>query len=150
MPKSRDFPPNPSPFDWIHPTNASVPATRSYSTACLSTLRPRHLTSISLSPHAKCQLPHKKNADSPFNRLPIGSPPFPMSTQALSSNLTTDPSFLCIFFAVLTTTACLISPRRTLFAALMETEPPGPDSGPKFRCFWTTTIILSPIVVRWD
>lgn len=29
-------------------------------------------------------------------------------------------------------------------AADVETLAPGPDSGPKFRCFWTTTIILSP------
>ena len=37
-------------------------------------------------------------------------------------------------------------------AALTETEPPGPDSGPKLRCFCTTTIMRSPMrgCVRWD
>jgi len=81
----------------------------------------------------------------PFNLDPIGSPVLLISTQALSSNLTTLPSFLCNFFFVLTTTACLISPLRTLFAAEMDTWPPGPVSGPKFRCFWTTTMMRSPI-----
>lgn len=128
-------PSNPSHSGGVHSTNASVPTTKSCSTACPSTQLPRHLSSISPPLRSKCPIPHRTNANSPFKRLPIGSPPFPISTQALSSNLTTDPSFLCIFFAVLTTTACLISPRRTLFAAEMETEPPGPVSGPKFRCF---------------
>lgn len=80
----------------------------------------------------------------PFNLVPIGSPALLIKTQALSSNLTTLPSGLCNFFAVLTTTACRISPLRTLFAAEVDTLPPGPDSGPKFRCFCTTTTILSP------
>lgn len=80
----------------------------------------------------------------PFNLLPIGSPPLLIRTHALSSNLTTLPSGRWYFFAVRTTTACLMSPLRTLFAAETETEPPGPDSGPKFRCFWTTTIMRSP------
>lgn len=71
----------------------------------------------------------------PFSLEPMGSPPLLMRTHALSSNLTTLPSGRWYFLAVRTTTACLISPRRTLLAALMETLPPGPDSGPKLRCF---------------
>lgn len=78
-----------------------------------------------------------------FIREPMGSPPLLMSTQALSSNLTTLPSGLWYFFFVRTTTACLMSPLRTLFAAETDTAPP--DSGPKFRCFCTTTIMRSPI-----
>lgn len=80
----------------------------------------------------------------PFNRLPIGSPPLLISTQALSSKLTTLPSARWYFFFVRTTTACLMSPLRTLLAAETETEPPDPDSGPKLRCFWTTTMMRSP------
>lgn len=84
--------------------------------------------------------------DQPFNLVPIGSPDLLIKTQALSSNFTTLPSGLCNFFLVRTTTACLISPRRTLFAADVDTLPlPGPDSGPKLRCFWTTTIMRSPV-----
>ncbi len=83
----------------------------------------------------------------PFNLVPIGSPALFINTQALSSNFTTLPSGLCNFFAVLTTTACLRSPLRTLFAADVETLAPGPDSV-KFRCFCTTTIIRSPVQVR--
>lgn len=81
----------------------------------------------------------------PFNRVPIGSPPLFMSTHALSSKLTTLPSARWYFFLVRTTTACLMSPLRTLFAADTDTEPPGPDSGPKFRCFCTTTMMRSPV-----
>ena len=77
-------------------------------------------------------------------RLPIGSPLLLISTQALSSNLTTLPSGREYFFAVRTMTACRMSPRRTLLAAETETLPPGPDSGPKLRCFWTTTMMRSP------
>jgi hypothetical protein len=83
-------------------------------------------------------------ATTPLNRLPIGSPPLLIKTQALSSNLTTLPSGREYFFAVRTITACRMSPRRTLLAALTETLPPGPDSGPKFRCFCTTTTMRSP------
>jgi hypothetical protein len=72
----------------------------------------------------------------------MGSPALLIKTQALSSNLTTLPSGRCHFFAVRTTTACRTSPRRTLFAALTETEV---ASGPKFRCFWTTTTMRSPV-----
>jgi len=77
-------------------------------------------------------------------RLPIGSPLLLISTQALSSNLTTLPSGREYFFAVRTITACRMSPRRTLLAAETDTLPPGPDSGPKLRCFCTTTIMRSP------
>jgi hypothetical protein len=66
----------------------------------------------------------------PFNLVPIGSPALLIKTQALSSNLTTLPSGRCSFFTVRTTTACLMSPLRTLFAAEIDTPPPGPDSGP--------------------
>lgn len=74
----------------------------------------------------------------------MGSPALFIKTHALSSNFTTLPSGRWYFFTVRTTTACLISPRRTLFAFEIETLPPGPDSGPKFRCFCTTTMIRSP------
>lgn len=37
-----------------------------------------------------------------------------------------------------------MSPLRTLFAADVETDPPGPVSGPNERCFWTTIIMRSP------
>ena len=77
----------------------------------------------------------------PFNRLPIGSPFLLMRTHALSSKRTTLPSLRWYFFFVRTTTACLISPRRTLFAAETETAF---DSAPKLRCFWTTTMMRSP------
>lgn len=70
---------------------------------------------------------------------PMGSPFLLMRTQALSSNLMRLPSFRCSSFRARTTTACLISPRRTLFDML---EPGVPSA--KDRCFWTTTIILSP------
>jgi hypothetical protein len=78
------------------------------------------------------------------SRLPIGSPLLLIKTQALSSNFTTLPSGREYFFAVRTITACRMSPRRTLLAALTETLPPGPDSGPKLRCFCTTTMMRSP------
>lgn len=81
-------------------------------------------------------------ATTPLTLDPMGSPALLMSTQALSSNLTTLPSGRCHFFAVRTTTACRTSPRRTLLAALMETLLP--VSGPKFRCFFTTTTMRSP------
>lgn len=76
------------------------------------------------------------------NRVPMGSPFLLMRTQALSSNRIRPPSFLCCSFLALTTTACRISPRRTLFA-MLKLDPPG-FSGPKDLCFCTTTIILSP------
>lgn len=80
----------------------------------------------------------------------MGSPVLLIKTQALSSNLTTLPSGLCNFLTVLTTTACLISPLLTLFAADVETLAPGPDSE-KLRCFCTTTIMRSPgYVVRFE
>ena len=78
------------------------------------------------------------------SRLPIGSPLLLINTQALSSNFTTLPSGREYFLAVRTITACRMSPRRTLLAALTETLPPGPDSGPKLRCFCTTTMMRSP------
>lgn len=88
----------------------------------------------------------------PFIRDPIGSPPLLISTQALSSKRTTLPSGRWYFFFVRTTTACRMSPRRTLFAADTETAPP--DSGPKLRCFCTTTMMRSPVAwgrsVSWD
>jgi len=82
------------------------------------------------------------------NLVPIGSPALLISTQALSSNRTTIPSFLCNFFAVRTTIACRMSPLRTLFAAaaLIAPAPPGPAPSPKLRCFWTTTMMRSPIL----
>jgi len=80
--------------------------------------------------------------------VPIGSPALLINTQALSSNRTTIPSFLCSFFAVRTTIACRMSPLRTLFAAAADTAPapPGPAPSPKFRCFCTTTMMRSPIL----
>lgn len=78
----------------------------------------------------------------PFNLVPIGSPALFINTQALSSNFTTLPSGLCSFFAVLTTTACLRSPRLTLFADDCAAFPL-PESE-KFRCFCTTQMIRSP------
>ena len=89
-------------------------------------------------------LSRNSDATIPFNLEPMGSPALFINTHALSSNLTTLPSGRWYFFAVRTTTACRISPRRTLCAALIETLPPGPDSGPKLRCFWTTTTMRSP------
>lgn len=77
----------------------------------------------------------------PLIFVPIGSPPFPIRAQALSSNLTTMPSFRCSFFTVRTTIACLMSPLRTLFAVIPPA--PGLDS-PILRAFWTTTIMRSP------
>ena len=81
-------------------------------------------------------------SDSPFILVPKGSPFFPMRAQALSSKRTTIPSFRCTFFLVLTMTACLISPRLTLLAAV--TPPPPARLSPSDRVFWTTTMILSP------
>lgn len=80
----------------------------------------------------------------PFRRLPIGSPPLLIRTQALSSNFTTLPSGRENCLAVRTITAWRMSPLRTLLAALTLTLPPPPDSEPKLRCFWTTTIMRSP------
>ena len=77
------------------------------------------------------------------NLVPIGSPVLLIKTHALSANLTALPSGRWHIWAVRTTTACLISPRFTLFAALTDTDL---ESAPKFLCFWTTTIILSPVV----
>ena len=74
-------------------------------------------------------------------RLPMGSPPLLIKTHALSSKLTTLPSGRWYFFAVRTTTACRMSPRRTLLAALTVTAL---VSAPKLRWRWTTTMILSP------
>lgn len=87
--------------------------------------------------------PERRASYVPFSLVPMGSPPLLIRTQALSSNLTTLPSGLWHFLTVRTTTACLMSPRRTLLAALTETPPP-PDSGPKFLCFCTTTMMRSP------
>ena len=79
----------------------------------------------------------------PFILVPSGSPFFPINAQALLSNLITLPSFLCTFFFVRTTIACLMSPRFTLLAAAIEVLPPGPAS-PNVLAFWTTTIMRSP------
>jgi hypothetical protein len=76
------------------------------------------------------------------NLVPIGSPVLLMSTHALSSNLIKPPSLRCISFFALTTTACRMSPLRTLFV-MPRLDDPG-DSVPKDRCFCTTTMILSP------
>lgn len=85
-------------------------------------------------------------ATTPLTLDPMGSPALLMSTHALSSNFTTLPSGRCHFFAVRTTTAWRTSPRRTLFAALMDTLLP--VSGPKFRCFFTTTTMRSPGLIN--
>lgn len=81
-----------------------------------------------------------------FILVPSGSPFFPMSAQALSSKLTTIPSFLCEFFLVRTTIACLMSPRLTLFAAATAAAPPKFlfKYSLKVRAFWTTTMMRSP------
>lgn len=75
-------------------------------------------------------------------RVPMGSPFRLIRTHALSSNLIKLPSFRCISFFARTTTACRMSPLRTLFA-IPRLEPPG-LSAPKDLCFCTTTIIRSP------
>jgi hypothetical protein len=74
--------------------------------------------------------------------VPIGSPVLLMRTHALSSNLINPPSLRCISFFALTTTACLMSPLRTLFV-MPKLDDPG-DSVPKDLCFCTTTMIRSP------
>lgn len=68
----------------------------------------------------------QEGSDSPFILVPRGSPFFPISAHALSSNRTTIPSFLCTFFFVLTMMACLTSPLLTLFAAAIPPAPPVP------------------------
>ena len=78
--------------------------------------------------------------------VPIGSPFLLIRTQALSSNLTKLPSGLRCSFRARTTTACLMSPLRTLFE-IPKLVPPG-LSGPKLLCFCTTTMIRSPRVPR--
>jgi hypothetical protein len=77
------------------------------------------------------------------NLVPIGSPVLLMSTQALSSNRIRLPSFLCTSFFALTTTACLMSPLRTLLV-IPNPDEPGPDSAPNDLCFCTTTMMRSP------
>ena len=109
-------------------TSALALMTRSSTTSSFLIPSLRHLIQLAL-PHAK------QGLILPFSLVPIGSPALLINTQALSSNLTTLPSGLCSFFFVRTTTACLKSPLRTLFAADVETDAPGPDSGPKFLCF---------------
>jgi len=96
---------------------------------------------ILLQPLSRSSLP-----TTPFNLVPIGSPPLCIKTQALSSNRILLPSGLDLSLVHRTTTACRMSPLRTFCAAAMETEPPGPDSGPNDLCFWTTTTIRSPDV----
>ena len=76
--------------------------------------------------------------DSPSILVPIGSPVLLMRAQALSSNRTTLPSFLWYFFAVRTTTACLISPLLTLVAPTAALA--GPVSAPT-RALFTTTMM---------
>lgn len=73
-------------------------------------------------------------------RVPMGSPALFTSTQALSPNLTTLPSGRWDSLRTRTTTACRISPRRTLFASAVVVL----DSDPAARCFCTTTTIRSP------
>ena len=90
-----------------------------------------------------CCLLRNSAPTTPLILVPKGSPFLPINAHALSSNLTVIPSFLCTFFAVLTTIACLISPLRTLFAAATDVLPPGPLS-PIDRDFCTTTIMRSP------
>ena len=103
------------------------------------------VTHISFRPYIGCaRKVERSDSNTPFNLVPIGSPALFIKTHALSSNFTTLPSGLCSFFAVRTTTACRRSPLRTLFAADVETVPPGPVSGPKERCFWTTMMMRSP------
>lgn len=99
--------------------------------------------STATSPHGLCRESNTRVRNSLFSRVPMGSPFLLMRTQALSSKRTTLPSGRCSFLAVRTTTACRMSPRRTLLAALTDTLPP-PDSGPKLRCFCTTTMMRSP------
>lgn len=77
---------------------------------------------------------------SPFILVPRGSPFLPIKAQALSSNLTNIPSFLCTSFAHRTTIACLTSPLLTLLSAAAALE--GPPSSE--RVFWMTTIMRSP------
>ena len=77
-----------------------------------------------MTPKSHCT--PQEGSDSPFILVPRGSPFFPISAQALSSNRTTIPSFLCTFFFVLTMMACLTSPLLTLFAAAMPPAPPVP------------------------
>lgn len=85
---------------------------------------------------------HTFPVNPPFILVPSGSPFFPIRAHALSSNLTTIPSFRCTFFAVRTIIACLMSPLLTLFAAAADVLP-GPVS-PIERDFCTTTMIRSP------
>ena len=116
---------------------ALVPATGSWTISCLVARLPPYLSSLD------CRQDGVSNAEDVLdNRVPIGSPFLLMRTQALSSNLIRPPSFLCCSFLALTTTACRMSPRRTLLA-IPKLEPPG-LSGPEDLCFCTTTIILSP------
>jgi len=122
----------------------SVPLVFSSSTSFLPKARPYKCIGAKLKILLHC-LSLNSFPTTPFNRLPIGSPPLLIKTHALSANCTTLPSGRWYFFAVRTTTAWRMSPRRTLLAAETETLPPGPDSGPKLRCFWTTTMMRSPV-----
>src|SRR4030081_3620557 len=100
--------------------DALAPMIRSSTTSSSSAQCPRHLKRIlAADPHALLS----SVEDQPFNLVPIGSPVLLIKTHALSSNLTTLPSGLCSFFFVRTTTACLISPRRTWFASDVDTLP---------------------------
>ena len=82
--------------------------------------------------------------------VPIGSPVLCINTHALSSKPTLIPSLRCFLYAVRTTTACFISPRRTLLpaaeAAAAAADAPVPElaSVPSPRCFCTTTMMRSP------
>jgi len=118
-------------------THALMLVTISSTAACYVAQRRQHLfLSTNLPTHTLWG-----GVDSPFILVPIGSPFFPINAQALSSNLTTIPSFLWNCLCVRTIMACLISPLLTLFAA--AAAPPGPLS-PIDRDFWTTTIMRSP------
>ena len=113
-----------------------VLATESWTTVCLATLLRRHLQAyeyLQREDWNTCIL---------VNLVPIGSPVLLMRTHALSSNLINPPSLRCNSFFALTTTACLMSPLRTLFV-MPKLDDPG-DSVPKDLCFCTTTMMRSP------
>lgn len=110
---------------------------------CLKAILERCYTCIDDSDKIfDCCLLRNSAPTMPFILVPSGSPFFPISAHALSSNLTTIPSFRCTFFAARTMIACLMSPLLTLFPAAADVLP-GPLS-PIERDFCTTTIIRSP------
>lgn len=122
-------------------TDASAQVTVSLTTACVAAPAPQCLHSETLA-STRCQAGIEGLL--PLSLLPIGSPDLLINTHALSSNFTTLPSGRWYFLAVRTTTACRMSPLRTLLAAEMETAVLDADSGPNERCFWTTQMMRSP------